>query len=239
MRLHRFIGEYDLLKKEIEITNPENVKQIKNILRLKKGDNLILSNGKGKQAQVSIISLSKEKIICSVQKVEEIKEIKRKVNLFLAILKKENFETAVQKAVECGVTKITPIITERTIKTGLNIERLNKIMLEASEQSGRGCVPILSPVLNFKDALTYGGIASVGGDDSGREKIIFDPTGNLYTPNKEVENISIFVGPEGGFTPKEIDLAKKLGYAVCSLGSLVLRAETAAIIATYRTVKGN
>jgi 16S rRNA (uracil1498-N3)-methyltransferase len=233
MRLHRFIGNFDLSKEKIEIKNSENIKQIKNVLRLKKGDFLILCDGKGQEEKVAILEMLENKIVC--EKIEKIltPELERKVNLYLAILKKENFELAVQKAVEVGASKIIPIITERTVKTGLNIERLKKIILEASEQCGRGIMPTLSPILDFKDALK----ASEKND----EKIIFhvvsDSENNLYTPST-ISSISIFIGPEGGFTEKEIELAKESGYTVASLGNLTLRGETAAIVATYRAVNG-
>lgn len=133
---------------------------------------------------------------------------------------------AAQKTVEVGVASITPIITERTIKIGLNVPRLEKIILEANEQCGQNIVPLLFPILNFKDAIE----GALG------EKVIFHPDADLYVPNKSAKNISIFVGPEGGFTENEIKLAKDFGFTVASLGSLILRGETAAIIGTYRAV---
>jgi len=165
MRLHRFIGNFDLSKKEVEIINPENITQIKDVLRLEKDDVIILADGKGNSAEVILNFISKNKITGAVGKVEKKNTTKRKVSLYLAILKKENFELAVQKAVECGVSNITPVITERTIKTGLNIPRLNKIILEASEQCGQNIVPKLFPILDFPVALAYGSAAP--------EKIIF------------------------------------------------------------------
>ena len=228
MKLHRFIGDWNLVKSEVEITNPENVKQIKDILRLRKGDKIILSDGRGGSAEAVLEDISAVKISCILQEVITEKETGAKVNLYLAILKKENFELATQKATEAGVSGITPIITERTIKTGLNEKRLKKIILEASEQSGRSFVPILSPVLNFENALAYG--------SASEEKIIFDSSGAECAPNKQAKTASIFIGPEGGFTEKEIKMAESAGYTVASLGSLILRGETAAIIATYRAV---
>lgn len=230
MRLNRFIGNFDLSQKEVEIINPENIKQIKDVLRLKKGEKIILSDGKGKSAEVVITSLSSKRITGIINTVNLKNKINREITLYLAILKKENFELAVQKAVEVGVSEIVPVITERTIKTGLNIPRLEKIIIEASEQSGRNFVPALSPILKFKDALTRGNEAE--------EKIIFHLVENLYQPNKEAKKVSIFIGPEGGFTEKEINMAKDLDYSIYSLGSHALRAETAATVASYRVVKG-
>lgn len=228
MKLHRFIGEYDLSKNVVKITDPEIVKQIKVVLRFEIGDKILLSDGEGKEAETTIVSISSKEILCKVNRKIPKNENSKKVNLYLAILKKENFELAVQKAVEVGVSNITPIITERTVKTGLNEARLKKIILEASEQCGRSTVPSLSPILNFKDAIALG--------NTSQEKIIFHLVENKYIPNKNAKSSSIFIGPEGGFTDNEISLAKKAGYAVVSLGTLTLRGETAAIVATYRVV---
>lgn len=230
MKLHRFIGAFDLSKKELEILNPENIKQIKDVLRLKEGDVIVVSDGKGKSSEVTLLSLTPDKIKCRVEGAEGNKEEGARVNLYLSILKKENFELAAQKAVEAGVWSITPIITERTIKTGLNEKRIKKIILEASEQCGRSFVPVLSPTLNFENALAFG--------SASEDKIIFHPGGDLYQADKNTRSSSIFIGPEGGFTEREIKIAQDSGYAVASLGPLTLRGETAAVIATYRAVYG-
>ena len=220
MKIHRFIGR---------IGDKEISSQIRNVLKLKAGEQIIIGDGKGNDELVEITGMGKEITYKSVRRLE-VEKLVREVSLYLAILKKENFELAVQKAVECGVSKIIPIITKRTIKTGLNIPRLEKIILEASEQCGRSIVPTLSSILNFKDALKDG--------SESEEKIIFHPIGKTYGVNKEARTISIFVGPEGGFTEKEIELARNAGFSVASLGSLTLRGETATIIGTYRTVHG-
>src|SRR3990167_7557124 len=226
MKLHRFIGNFDLQKQEIEIKDNKIIKQIKDVLELKVDDLVILGDGRGQSAKVRLDKIYQEKITGQVLEVHTEKEIAKKVHLYLAILKKENFELAAQKAVECGVSSITPIITERTIKTGLNIPRLEKIILEASEQCGQNFTPTLSPILNFEDALK-----KVAGHTSpaGGEKIIFHPGSKEYTPDKNAKSVSIFIGPEGGFTEREINLAKDAGYTATSLGDLTLRGETATI----------
>ena len=235
MKIHRFIGDFNLSKEEVEITNPENIKQIKDILRLKKGEKIILSDGKGTEAEITLDLMSKNKITGIVGKLTRPVDATgsgeaKKVNLYLAILKKENFELAVQKAVEVGVSSVVPVITERTIKTGLNIERLKKIITEASEQSGRSVVPTLSPILDFKSAILEA--------QKSDERIIFHFVDQTYKPDKNAKSISIFVGPEGGFTEKEIKLAKDSHFSLASLGEFTLRGETAAIVGTYRAVNG-
>lgn len=227
MRLHRFIGDYDLSQKIVKITNLENIKQIKGVLRLEVGDFLILCNGRGTEAKVEINKMTKNEIeVKIVEKIKKENNAKR-VSLYLAILKKENFEFAVGKAVEVGVNEIIPIITERTVKTGLNTERLNKIIREASEQSGRSVLPTLHPILKFEDAIKQ---------IDGTPAVIFDLSGEEYKPNQNTQHVSIFIGPEGGFTEKEILEAREAQISVALLGENTLRAETAAIVATYKVL---
>lgn len=235
MKIHRFIGSYDLSKKEVEITDQKTIKQIRSVLRLEEGEKIVLSDGKGLEAEVELSSITSNVISGKIMETREIKNEGREVHLYLAILKKENFELAVQKAVECGVQNIIPVITERTVKTGLNTERLEKIIKEASEQCGQNIVPTLSPIINFNDALIRA--------NSSEEKIIFHLGGENYqlkakSGGNSSALVNIFIGPEGGFTEKEIGLAKENGYTIASLGPLTLRGETAAIVATYRAVHG-
>lgn len=230
MKVHRFIGDFDFSKKELEINDIETVKQIRNVLKLENGKKITLSDGKGTEADAIITFIYSDKISCEVVEVRKVSEIARKVSLYLAILKKDNFELAIQKSVECGVGSIIPIITDRTIKTGLNKERLEKIIKEASEQSGRSVVPELLETMTYKEALEHG--------SENTEKVIFDLVNESYLPDKNSKNICIFVGPEGGFTENEVSLAKELNYQIASLGDMTLRGETAAIVATYRAVQG-
>lgn len=256
MKLHRFIGDFDLSEDMVKITNLENIKQIKGVLRLDVGDFLVLCDGKGTEAKVEIIAIEKTHITTKIiparnathnvaggEKTKK-ENNSKKVSLYLAILKKENFELAIQKVVEIGVTEIIPIITERTIKTGLNIERLNKIIREASEQSGRTILPTLLPIMKFEDAIQDGlkneekifftlSLASDGVDLVDKEQV------KNYEGNASVVNTSstsIFIGPEGGFTTTENATASENGYKIESLGENTLRAETAAIVATYKVI---
>lgn len=230
MKIHRFIGDFDLSDKEVYILNKENIKQIRDVLRLTAGEKVILSDGAGIGAEVTLTNVSSDEVKGTIEKIVESPKDEKVVKLYLAILKKENFELAVQKAVEIGVSGIVPVITERTIKTGLNFERLNKIVIEASEQSGRSILPTVYDILDFKEALIDGGVAD--------EKTLFDLNNKPHTSHKDAKSVSLFVGPEGGFTEAEVSMARDYGYDIASLGALTLRGETAAIVAAYKAVAG-
>ena len=146
------------------------------------------------------------------------------------VLKKENFEWAVQKAVEVGVKEITPIITARTVKLGLNKDRLKKIIKEAAEQSGRGILPKLNEAIIFDEA-----IKSAKENDL---NLFFNIGGkNVQHSMSNISKIGIFIGPEGGWDEEEIKKAQSSnGFTIVGLGKTILRAETAAVIASYQTV---
>jgi len=228
MKIHRFITEYSVLGKNIKIADRETIKQIRSVLKIKKGEKIYISNGKSEEFLIEILNIKNNLVEGFVLEKNSFIEENNKTTLYLAILKKENFEIATQKSVECGITRIVPIITERTIKTGLNIERIKKIAKEASEQSSRNILPEISNVISFKDAIKEGKNSEV--------KILFHLNEKEFLPNKKSSDTSIFVGPEGGFTDNEIKEAKENGYKIYSLGKNTLRGETAAIIASYRIV---
>ncbi|MCF7833849.1 MAG: 16S rRNA (uracil(1498)-N(3))-methyltransferase [Candidatus Pacebacteria bacterium] len=225
MKIHRFIGDYNLNKDFITITDLSQVKQIKNVLKLNINEHIFLSDGMGKEIEAEIQNIQKEQIM--VKKVVEIitEKENKKVNLYLAILKKENFELAVQKAVECGVSEITPILTKRTIKTGIKKDRLEKIIKEACEQSGRNIIPKINEITTFENALQEG--------QKNDRKVIFHFSKEEYSNIPDIKSIAIFIGPEGGFTDTEISFAREQKYEICSLGDHTLRAETACIVGSY------
>ena len=228
MRLHRFIGNVDCSLDRVEIVDEEIVNQIVRVLRLGVGDRVILGDGHANECIGEIIERHKDKLVVSV--------IERSVNandpivsavLYCAILKRENFELVVQKATEIGVREIVPLITARTIKLDIKEDRLHKIVKEASEQSGRGRLPIVHAPMAFRDALV----------DARRnvKNLLFD-IGDTITDASIVHGTAsrgLFVGPEGGWTEEEVLAARDAGCEIVSFGKLTFRAETAAIVASY------
>ncbi|HNW71631.1 MAG TPA: RsmE family RNA methyltransferase [Candidatus Paceibacterota bacterium] len=224
MKIHRFIDNFDLTKPELEIFG-DIASQIIKVLKLEAGEKIELSNGKGVSVMAEINRVGKNSVLVKILDKKILQTLEIEATLFCAILKKENFELVVQKATECGVSKIVPIITDRTIKTGLRLDRLEKIAKEASEQSGRNIIPEILEPINFDQALEM---------TKNDFNILFNADGEKYScilENKSKRNI--WIGPEGGWTPEEIKLAKSFNFKIASLGTLTLRGETAAIIATY------
>jgi 16S rRNA (uracil1498-N3)-methyltransferase len=143
----------------------------------------------------------------------------------MAMIKKDNFELVTQKVTEIGVTHIIPILCEHSEKKKLNMERLNKIVLEASEQSGRGDIPTVHDIQTLEEVFQKGILP--------QEKIVLHPEGKTlkkyFEGLNQVKSFAVFVGPEGGFSPKEIELLNSYNVPAVTLGSQILRAETAAI----------
>lgn len=207
----------------------EVVDQIRKVLKLKVGEQVLLCDGQGNEVVGEITEIVHKVIKLKVLKVQKNEnEAGWRVVLYCAILKRENFELVVQKATEIGVAEIVPVVTRRTVKLDIKQERLQKIIKEAAEQSGRGVVPILREPIIFQEAIKNANGAN----------ILFDSSGSIQASNsKLLTSIAIWIGPEGGFDEAEITAAKNAGFEIASLGKLTLRAETAAIVASYLVTK--
>ena len=227
MKLHRFIGPYDLRFSEIVLEN-EAARQMSLVLKLRQGEQVVLCDGQGMQAAFTIAEISKGRVgLARVGEPDAVPtESRHMVTLYAAILKRENFEWLVQKATECGIFRIVPILTRRTVKQGLKLERLREIAREAAEQSGRGRLPEIVEPMPFIDALA---VATQAG-----ATYFFDIGGKRYTGGGE--KCSFFIGPEGGWDPEERAMAIESHATIADLGPRVLRAETAATVASYLAV---
>ncbi len=244
MKNHRFIGDFSLKIGNLKLRDDELFNQARNVLRLKVGDEIILGDGKLNEARAKIKGYERGVVDVEILAINRNQnESKNHVVLYCSILKKENFELVVQKATEVGISEIVPIITARTVKLDVRKDRLEKIIKEAAEQSGRGVVPILHDPIDFEKAIF--------GVDKSSINFFFDKSGEVFqhrksggftmltyksdpSPNSyKLIPIHIFIGPEGGWNLQEIEAAKIAGFEIISLGKLTFRAETAAIIASY------
>jgi len=266
MRLHRFYTTEELAPgKIVTINSAELVNQVRRVFRLKSGDEIILFNGthfdyRGKIANYS----NHDKIDADHSMVVQIDTATpsrsrfmpaRKIFLYAAVVKKDTFEWIVEKATELGVTDIIPVIAERSEKKNLNEERLNKIAIEASEQSGRGDVPVIHSIISLKDSIektkadeseiSGRPAGRIGGDSKRRSKeskvIAFHTEGEMFHKDPVGGNdksVAVFIGPEGGWSDAEVELFHKNGIAVQTLGTQVLRSETAVIATLSQVVFG-
>ncbi len=241
MRLHRFIGNFDLSQDRLDIRDAEILKQARNVLRLKKGDSIILADGKLSEAVVRIAESDKKFLkVETLENYMNKNEPERHGILYCSILKRENFEWVVQKATEVGVKKIVPVISSRTVKLGFKKDRLEKIIREASEQSGRGILPELRNPVNFGEAVKDAGENDLN--------LFFEIDSDLMDPAElremKSKKIGIFIGPEGGWSPEEKKIVEKKvkenkNFKLRGLGKLTLRAETAAITASWFVAQMN
>lgn len=203
--------------------------QLRDVLKMKKGEHIRLFNTEGKEALCIIDVISKKELLLRVERVEEKPLPAGRRHLFCAVLKKDNFELVVQKATEVGITDIHPIITERTVKQGLRFDRLERIAVEATEQSGRMRVPTVHDIEELDDAIKTA-------DALNGNVLVLDMSAETIQSalSKKAETVSVFIGPEGGWSEKERSTSEKRnGWKVVSLGDGVYRAETAAIVAAY------
>ena len=225
MRLNRFYLENFSRLNILELKYEPLVHQIKNVLRMKVGEQVSFFCNFS-EAIYEIKKIDKAVISLSLIKDVAVKKNNREIILFPAVIKKDKLEWVVQKAVELGVTKIIPVISARSEKKDINLNRLNKISIEASEQCGRqDLVEIYQPI-KFKDALKqvkgWSFLANFDGDN-------FIDCLKLIKKDK-TKPINIFIGPEGGFVEVEIELAKKNNIKIISFGDNILRSETAALV---------
>lgn len=228
MKLHRFLVEnikFDhdkIILKEKDLLN-----QLLNVFRFRTGSQFILFDGSGTEFLLEIESGTKKEIICLVKEEKSGLKRNKKLTLVFSMIKKENIELVIQKCTELGVTNFVPIISERTVKTGWNFSRNEKILKEAVEQSGFSDLPVLAA-----DAIKLEKYL----EKIKKEKENFDGVAVLDfdgVPLSSLKHLisvdTVFIGPEGGWSDKERSLFKKYNVKVISLGQNVLRAETACI----------
>ncbi|MEN9341962.1 MAG: hypothetical protein RIQ54_218 [Candidatus Parcubacteria bacterium] len=239
MSIHRFLYPHALHAGEFSLVDPALVRQIRTVLRLRVGSPLVLVNTDLHQLYYGhIIAVFSDRITIDIDRIVDASDRPRRfVHLFLSILKKENFELAIQKATEIGMRSCTAVLCEHTVKTGLSTARLEKIIAEAVEQSHQTSMPSYRGIVPLSEALRYA--------LSEHERVVVcdisveELLGNALPLRREGESVACFIGPEGGWSQFERDLFVQYvrqypdRFFLVGLGQSVLRAETAAIVSTY------
>ena len=212
-----------------ELSEEESKHCIK-VLRLEAGDEITMVDGVGGLYYGIIDEPNPKKcIIRVIEKIEQYGRRNYSIHIAMAPTKQiERFEWFLEKAVEIGIDEITPIISQHSERKTINLERLDKIILSAMKQSIKAYVPKLNPAIDFDKFVTQ--------NRSGSLLIahcINNPKPSLKSKINTTPNYTILIGPEGDFSPDEVELAKKYGYSDVHLGRSRLRTETAGIVACH------
>ncbi|MDO4344716.1 MAG: 16S rRNA (uracil(1498)-N(3))-methyltransferase [Eubacteriales bacterium] len=234
--MHHFFAEPgEIGEKEISLTGSD-VNHIKNVLRMGVGDEITVSSGQDDCLyHCSIQALEKDRIRAAIESREKARsELAAKIFLFQGLPKSDKMEWIVQKAVELGAAGIIPVETKRTVvkldakKEALRRARWNTIAQGAAKQSGRTRLVCVAPKMSFEEALEYGKSMEV--------KLIpyelaqgMDRTRELLGKIRPGQSVAVFIGPEGGFEEDEVRRAEEAGFSRITLGSRILRTETAGL----------
>lgn len=232
---HFFVSKEQIGSGEIIITG-KDVNHIRNVLRMKRGEKIFISDGENKGYCCEVAEMAGEQVTARILSVEDSdRELPARLYLFQGLPKSDKMEWIIQKAVELGVYQVIPVVTRRTIvkldskKEEARLKRWNKIAESAAKQSKRGLIPEVTKVVTFENALAM--------TEHFQVRIIpFEHAEGMETARRELErmgrgmDVGIFIGPEGGFEDEEIVRAERAGVKPISLGRRILRTETAGLM---------
>lgn len=214
----------------------EDAEHIAKSLRMRLGETLVLCHDEIDYT-CKIVGIEKNSVLVERISVQPCTaEPQVDVTLFQGLPKGDKMDLIVQKAVEVGVCAIVPMLSRRCVSRPdektlqKKVQRWQKIALEAAKQSGRGIVPKVLDVLDFSKAVELSA--------QKEQAILFYEADGVPLKRllQQPKSVAIFIGPEGGFEDDEVKLAVETGASICSLGSRILRTETAAIVASALTI---
>jgi len=238
--MHRFFLPASAFQGERVIIQSAPARQIARVLRLQPGEKVLVLDNQGSEYLVCLEQVAADRVVAKIEEVHPATGISRhSVTLYQALLKGERFEWVLQKATELGVSAIVPVYSQRTIprysapEQGRKMARWGRIVQEASEQCGRGRLPILGEPIGFLEACRLAkGFSYLPWEEEKERsfttclqevKVLADTQPSLA--------INLFIGPEGGFDPNEAAYGERHGIVSVSLGERILRSETAAMAA--------
>lgn len=213
----------------------EESRHIVKVLRKKEGDKLHITNGKGFLFDAEITLAADHK--CEVKIISATHHPPRTFRLHLAVAPtkmNDRYEWFLEKATEIGVDEITPVICDHSERKVIKIDRMEKIVLSAMKQSAQFTLPKLNEAISFKDFINQenqGQLFMAHCEDTGKR--------SLKSQIEPGRDVTVLIGPEGDFSPKEIAMALENGFVAVSLGDTRLRTETAAVVACHSIVFAN
>lgn len=208
------------------ILNNDDMYHIKTVMRMKENDKVEVIYDK--KLHICKLNNNLELIVENI--IEEENKLKKEIIVALGLVKEQKMDLILQKLTELGVSKIVPVNMERSIvkldnkKEAKKLERWNKICKEASEQSKRNTIPVVSNVVNFKELTKIDADLKLVCSVSEKDNLIHN-----YIEKNNYNSILLVIGPEGGISPKEENYLKENNFILVSFGNLVLRVETACI----------
>ncbi|MEE8373789.1 MAG: RsmE family RNA methyltransferase [Dehalococcoidia bacterium] len=236
--MHRFFLPEDQAIQDTVAISGSLAHKLRNVLRLGAGDRIIVLDNSGWEYEVELKAVHQDTAEGTViGKTMSAGEPASRITLHQALLKGSSFEIVLQKCTEIGVSAFVPTICDRCVAVSpgsSRVDRWRKVILEAAQQSRRGKLPVLRPPDQFRRACESAGGVSVllwEGEESRGFKSVLREVLATGPPDE----VNIFVGPEGGFTPEEVDIARGFGIAVAGMGHRILRAQTAGLVAAAIT----
>lgn len=233
----RFFVEPDKLTKDRAILNPAACHHLKNVLRLKPGSEVVVFDGAGRECLGVLETFQGDNAIVRILgDTDRATESSLELTVVLCLAKGKKTDLCIEKSVELGVDHICVVSSKRSVgrvsddSAISRVERWRRVAVAAAEQARRTEIPVVERVQSFEDFMsqgkpedTLGLLFTVGAEP--------DPPATLRQRYPNTHKVVAVIGPEGGFTPEEIEIAEKHGYQSVGLGPRVLRAETAAIVA--------
>ncbi len=230
-----FVDSSQILDKKIIITGGD-VNHIKNVLRLKPGEEIAVKNGvDGREYRCGIEEFTQDSVICGLRFIkEEGVELPSKIYLFQGLPKADKMELIIQKSVELGVFEVIPLAVKRCVvkldekKAAAKVNRWQGIAEAAAKQSKRGIVPAVREPMTMREAAAYARGMDVKlipyelADDMAHTREIIEAV-------RLGESVAVFIGPEGGFEQSEVEEALAAGIEPITLGKRILRTETAGL----------
>ena len=236
--LHIFVDPAQMQGDLLYVTG-KDVNHIKNVMRLKKGDEISVRTGQDdREYRYGIEEFTDSEVVCRLRFVKEADvELPVKVYLFQGLPKADKMELIIQKAVELGAAEIIPVEMRRSVvkldasKKTKKTQRWQAIAESAAKQSRRAVVPMVREPMTMEEAVRF---AEQNTDVRLLPYELQEADGStrdVMDGIREGSAVSIFIGPEGGFDPAEVELAREAGIRPISLGKRILRTETAALVA--------
>jgi 16S rRNA (uracil1498-N3)-methyltransferase len=237
--MHRFFVSPEVLARDEVILEGHLAHRIARVLRLKVGHDIVLFDGGGLEHEVRLEEVGPGEVRGRiVQRRRGQAEPRTRLVLYQSLIKGERFDWVLEKGTELGVSVFVPLICHRNVvrpagERAGRAERWRRVVVEAAEQCGRGVVPEVAPVADLETALSDAqGLRILpweGERSLGLREVLRQAAAETQGADRPI--VSVFVGPEGGFTEEEVDAARKAGVRMVSLGPRILRSETAGIAA--------